>query len=64
VTRQLGFQPTRHAPLGSGDTLYAAASGDPVPDQQPDEDDPDDDQGEDAGAAGYAFRYGAGTADG
>ena len=45
VTRLLGFRPTRHAPLGAGETLYAAV----VDDQAEDDEDEDD-----AGAAGYA----------
>ena len=45
VTRLLGFRPTRHAPLGSGETLYAAVVGDQAE---------DDEEEEDAGEAGYA----------
>ena len=45
VTRLLGFRPTRHAPLGTDETLYGAAA-----DDQPD----DDDDEEETAAAGYA----------
>jgi hypothetical protein len=47
VARLLGLAPTRHAPLGSGETLYAPVTGDPG---QEDEDEDEDD----AGPAGYA----------
>jgi hypothetical protein len=45
VTRLLGFRPTRHAPLGAEETLYAA-----VADDQAD----DDEDEEVVGVAGYA----------
>ncbi len=38
VAQLLGLRPTRHAPLGAGETLYAAAAEDPVPDEEQDED--------------------------
>jgi hypothetical protein len=47
VTQLLGFRPTRRAPLGAGETLYAAAEDD----QADDEEDSDD---EEAGMASYA----------
>jgi hypothetical protein len=47
VTQLLGFRPTRRAPLGAGETLYAAAEDDQA------EDDEDLD-GEEAGTASHA----------
>jgi hypothetical protein len=44
VTRLLGFRPTRHAPLGTEETLYVAAA----------DDQPDDDEDDEEPAAGYA----------
>jgi hypothetical protein len=67
VARLLGLQPTRHAPLGADETLYAAAAGGPSADQDQDQDEDDrDDEGEaeDVGAAGYTLGYGGGTAGG
>jgi hypothetical protein len=68
VARLLGLRPTRHAPLGAGETLYAATAADPAPGQEQDTGDPDDPEDEDddgdARAAGYATGYGAGTAGG
>jgi hypothetical protein len=65
VAQLLGLRPTRHAPLGAGETLYAAAADDPVPDEEQDEDEQDDeDEAADVGAAGYAAGYGGGTAGG
>jgi Putative exonuclease SbcCD, C subunit len=43
VTQLLGLRPTRHAPLGAGETLYAAA-GDTAADDQRDEDEQDEDE--------------------
>ena len=46
VAQLLGLRPTRHAPLGAGQTLYAAAD-DPARDEQRDDGDLDDeDEGE------------------
>jgi hypothetical protein len=45
VAHLLGFRPTRHAPLGAGETLYAA----PADDQAGDEENEDE-----ASTAGYA----------
>jgi hypothetical protein len=45
VTRLLGFRPTRYAPLGAEETLYAAAADNPAEDEE------DEDE---AGAAEYA----------
>ena len=44
VTRLLGFRPTRHAPLGAEETLYAEVG---------DDQEQDDDDGDEVGAAGY-----------
>jgi hypothetical protein len=46
VAQLLSLQPTRHAPLDAGETLYAAAAGDSADEEDDDEDD--------AGAGGYA----------
>jgi hypothetical protein len=69
VAQLLGLRPTRHAPLGVGETLYAAATDGPAGDKDPadeqDEDDQDDeDEAANVGAAGYAVGYGRGTAGG
>jgi hypothetical protein len=67
VAQLLGLRPTRHAPLGAGETLYAAAADDPARGEQ-DEDDRDDredqddeDEAWDLGAAAYPAGYGGGT---
>jgi Putative exonuclease SbcCD, C subunit len=51
VAQLLGFRPTRYAPLGAGETLYAAAAGAPAEDEE------DEDE---AAVAGYAERAGGG----
>jgi hypothetical protein len=51
VTRLLGFRPTRHAPLGAGETLYS-----PVADDQAE----DEEDEEEAGVAVYAEGAGDG----
>jgi hypothetical protein len=69
VAQLLGLRPTRHAPLGLDETLYAAATDGPARDKDladaQDEDDQDDeDEAANVGAAGYAVGYGRGTAGG
>jgi hypothetical protein len=66
VAQLLGLRPTRHAPLGAGETLYAAAPDGPAGDQEPDDEQDEDEQADaaDIEAAGYAVGYGRGTAGG
>jgi hypothetical protein len=51
VAQLLGIRPTRYAPLGAGETLYAAAADGPAEDEE------DEDE---AAAAGYAERTSGG----
>jgi hypothetical protein len=66
VAQLLGLRPTRHAPLGAEETLYAAAAADPAEDRDDEDEDgrDDEDETEDVGAAGYAVGFGGGTAGG
>ena len=52
VTRLLGFRPTRHAPLGSEQTLYAAVAGDQAADDEAEDDDDAENADPAAGAEG------------
>jgi Putative exonuclease SbcCD, C subunit len=54
VAQLLGFRPTRYAPLGAGETLYAAAADGPAGYEDEDEDE------DEAAAAGYAEGTGGG----